>query len=111
MNHDRLKKRAEGRRKAREILELVEISDQQEIDAFLDEMKTKLLPEATADEQKKSKKRLLELAEHKFDFGKFANIPICRVPRDYLHWLAGSMEESLTTLNEFLEATKHEDDE
>lgn len=112
MNTERIRQRGHGRNIARSTLELVadELKDHESVLAFLDELTTTLQPEAKEKAKKQAERKLSELSETVLRFGAHAGKRLDDIDRGYLHWLAGATEETLTTINAYLKATKHFDE-
>lgn len=111
LNQERLARRVEGRKQAREILGLVNLDHPDKVDAFLDELRSALQPKEVEADEKTAKKRLRELAAIQLPRGVNQDKTLDEVPREYLHWWIEDGEEWATKIGEFLEATKHLDDE
>ena len=113
LNPERLRSRVAGRKEAEAVVGLVNLQDQHAVEAFIDELKKRL----GWQEKKKTigehleQGSLVELQHSCLDFGVHAGEPFYVIPRDYLHWLLKSSEETVWKLSEYLRLTKEEDGE
>ena len=106
MSGERLKQRADGRKIARELVAAgFTPSDSHGIDAFLDELRTLLRPEAVKQEQVERRRKLSELKSYAMTFGVHQGECLDDMPRDYLEWLLQSSETLVGTISEYLKLT------
>lgn len=113
MDQERLKLRAAGRKHAQLVIDMtLEDSDKtpEFIAAFLDELRAILSP-PTIEEIIVHKRTLLEMSNWTISFGKHAGHALPDIPRDYLHWLVKSAEDTKNVVSEYLEVTKNLDDD
>lgn len=105
MNTDRLNLRVHGRKQAREVLTLVDLTESESVDAFIDEIESTLRPKKQVDEKTlriERERAFSEFAGFELKFGQYAGMRLDRIPRDYLEWLRDSSEELLSSLDGFL---------
>lgn len=105
MDTERLKNRVDGRRAAREIRALVESDNPDFADAFLEEMRLLLKPDAVKQETTDRQRKLSELKFHVLNFGVHAGQCLDDMPRDYLEWLLGVSEETVGIISQYLQLT------
>jgi len=112
LNPERLRSRVAGRKEAETVVGLVDLPDQHAVEAFIDELKKRLgwQDKKTVGEHIEQQS-LVELQHECLDFGVHAGEPFYVIPRDYLHWLLKSSEETVWKISEYLRLTKSEDSE
>lgn len=109
LNKSKVADRVYGRKEAQEIFNLVELTTQDQIDGFLDELKKLLMPE----EKKvklltKAQREIRELAATELTFGKYVGKNyghVEQVDREYLEWLLASTQETVDKLEMYLKLT------
>lgn len=108
--NQRIQNRGAGRQQAKTILGVVDLPTPDHIDAFIDELESTLRPQRKAEELEKAQRKLSELLKWQMPFGIHNGKTLDEIPRDYLHWLSSSSEETKGIVDEYLEVTKCEDD-
>jgi uncharacterized protein (DUF3820 family) len=111
MDQARLKRRVEGRKLAQAILELVTLVHQDEVDGFLDELRSTLQPKEVLSEVVAEQRKLSELSAVTLPRGIHAGERLDDVPRDYLYWWIEDGRELNERIDAYLAATKHLDGE
>ena len=107
MDQERLKRRADGRKQAKAILELVTLDHSDKVESFLDELRSTLQPAEVLAEVVQDQKRLSELAAIRLPRGQHAGQRLDDVPREYLDWWIRDGEEWAERIGDYLKATEH----
>lgn len=110
LDQGRLERRKHGREQARAVLGLIDLPHPDCKNAFFDELESVLRPKDSGVQGEKRRASIRELSKHVIEFGAHAGKRLDEIPREYLHWLAKSSEETMQALVSYLDATKDQDD-
>jgi uncharacterized protein (DUF3820 family) len=110
MDTERLQQRVNGRNQAIAVMDLITLESPHAIAAFFEELNDRLRPEKIAVEREQRRRKVSELKAVELNFGKHAGKCLDDIPRDYLHWLASSNEDTLATINEYLRLTESDEE-
>jgi len=107
LDPDRLKRRVDGREQAKAIIGLVTLDHPDKVEAFLDELRSTLIPAIVLDEVVDEARRLSALAALRLPRGIHTGERLDDVPREYLDWWIRDGEEWSDKIGAYLAATEH----